>query len=296
MTLDTKAAHVVVAELAGRLGIEREEAADAVLTVANEQMITAIHEITTHEGIDPRETVIVAGGGAMGLTMVPLARGLGVTDVLAPCTGGVLSAMGGLLSEIVVEFSQSAVADTSSFDKDAVNRTLDELELRARGLGRRLRRFGIQDARLEYLVDAHYAGQVWELEVPMTVPRFERDADVRELAAAFDRVHWRTFSVIDRGAPVECMTWKLRLRAAVAGAALDGEVSANGSRSTRSRRDVYFGGAWHATPVVGSLPVGESRAGPLIVAEPTTTLVVPPDARIRRTVANHYHVEVEVRS
>ena len=36
-------------------------------TVANEQMVAAIQEITVNEGVDPRESVLVAGGGAAGL-------------------------------------------------------------------------------------------------------------------------------------------------------------------------------------------------------------------------------------
>ena len=36
----------------------------AIITIANELMIKAIHEITVSEGVNPRESVIVAGGGA----------------------------------------------------------------------------------------------------------------------------------------------------------------------------------------------------------------------------------------
>ena len=54
-----------------------EEAAYAALTIATENVIGAIREITIAQGIDPREYSLVAGGGASGLNVVPIARELG---------------------------------------------------------------------------------------------------------------------------------------------------------------------------------------------------------------------------
>jgi N-methylhydantoinase A len=240
------------------------------------------------------EMVIVAGGGSIGLTVVALARELGVRDVLVPRTGGVLSAMGGLISEIVVEFSQSEAAETSRFDFDAVNRTLGDLEQRAKHLGARLRDHGIAEARFEYLVEARYAGQVWELEVPLAASRFEGEAEVTALSAAFDQIHERTFAVVDPGAPIECETWKLRFRAPVIGASSHGDLESPLSNGASGARNVYFNGAWQESGVVAALPVGASREGPLVVAAPTTTIVIPPGARVSSTAAQNYHVEVEV--
>jgi N-methylhydantoinase A len=293
MSVNAAAAERVFDEFAARLGLAREATAEAVLTVANEQMVTAIQEITIHEGLDPKEMLILAGGGAIGLTVVALARELGVRDVLVPRTGGVLSAMGGLISEIVVEFSQSGAADTSRFDYDAVNRILGELEDRAQELSGRLRDRGISEARLEYLVEARYAGQVWELEVPLATSRFEGEAEVKGLSAAFDEIHERTFTVVDRGAPVECETWKLRFHAPVARSSRDGDFVSHLANGAGSVRHMYFNRAWRETSVVSALPVGGVRDGPLVVAAPTTTLVIPPGARIRSTAARNYHVEVE---
>jgi N-methylhydantoinase A len=294
MSVDLPAAERALDEFGARLGLPREATAEAVLTVANEQMVTAIHEITTNEGLDPKEMVILAGGGSIGFTMVALARELGVRDILVPQTGGVLSAMGGLISDIVVEFSQSRAADTARFDFEGVNRTLAELEDRAEHLSSRLRRRGISEARFDYLVEARYSGQVWELEVPLAAPRFEGDAEVKALAAAFDQIHERMFSVVDPVASLECETWKLRFHAPVAGASSDRDLAPQLTDGAGSTRNVYFNGGWHETPVASALPVGESRKGPFLLAAPTTTLVVPPGARIRRTAANNYHVEVEI--
>ena len=75
-------------------------------------MIKAIEEITVNDGVNPRESVLVAGGGAAGLNILPIAQALGCTRVLLPKTAGALSACGAQYSDIVSEFSASRYART----------------------------------------------------------------------------------------------------------------------------------------------------------------------------------------
>jgi N-methylhydantoinase A len=64
---------VIVRDVAGPLGLTLDEAAAAVITVATENMVQAILDITVNQGIDPREAVLVGGGGAAGLNSVLIA-------------------------------------------------------------------------------------------------------------------------------------------------------------------------------------------------------------------------------
>src|SRR5690606_14528082 len=61
MFLDPEAARKAVASIAEPLGIGVEEAAFSIFAVSNETMINAIKDITVSEGINPAESVIVAG-------------------------------------------------------------------------------------------------------------------------------------------------------------------------------------------------------------------------------------------
>ena len=54
-----------------------EDAARAILAVADEAMVDAIREITVNQGVDPRECLLVAGGGAGGFNAATVARELG---------------------------------------------------------------------------------------------------------------------------------------------------------------------------------------------------------------------------
>jgi len=129
LPLDAEAAWAAVERrVAEPLDLGTYEAADAALTVASENIVGAIRELTIAQGIDPRRVTLVAGGGASGLNAVPIARELGCRRVLLPATASALSACGALFADIVSEFSRSRYAETRSFDRTAVNEALADAE------------------------------------------------------------------------------------------------------------------------------------------------------------------------
>ena len=144
-----------------------EEAAYAALTIATENVIGAIREITIAQGIDPREYSLVAGGGASGLNVVPIARELGSPRVLLPSTAGALSACGALFSDVISEFSRSRYAETRTLDADAVNEVLADIEARADAFLGDLADIDPVATRKEFTVEARYRAQIWELDVPI---------------------------------------------------------------------------------------------------------------------------------
>ena len=69
LNLDVQAARTALAEVATTLGESVENTAVGILRIASEHMVEAIQDISVNEGVDPRECLIVAGGGAGGLNM-----------------------------------------------------------------------------------------------------------------------------------------------------------------------------------------------------------------------------------
>ena len=104
-----------MAGIARELGKSLDEGAHGILEIANEHMVGAIRDITINQGIDPRESLIIAGGGAAGLSILPIARELGCSQVLVPRTAGALSACGGQFSDVLTEFSMSRLAYNAIF-------------------------------------------------------------------------------------------------------------------------------------------------------------------------------------
>ena len=295
--LDLESAREAIrSRVAQPLGIDVMRAAYSILAVADEHMVTAIRDITVNEGLDPRESLVVAGGGAGGLTIARIADELGCRRVLVPRTAGALSACGGLLSDVVAEFSVSRRADTDRFDQELVNDGLAELERQMDEFLDRLQ--APDDARgKEFFVEARYPYQVWELEVALPKSRFEGDEDVRGLEEAFHVVHERVFAVKEPGQRLECLYWKGRATARLPKPlrprlALDGASPPE----PKATREASFGpgGTAEVSAYLGeTLAAGQRIEGPAIVEEPTTTVVVHPGWSLTVTETGDYLLEKE---
>ena len=128
MELNRDSAHgAVERQIAKPLGIPVEEAAFTIWNTVCMNMTDAIRTITSWEGIDPREYVFVSGGGAGGMHIIPMLGELEVGDLIIPKAAGVLSAVGGLASDMVCEFQLNLDTETASFNFEAVNNVLDGL-------------------------------------------------------------------------------------------------------------------------------------------------------------------------
>ncbi|HXF31962.1 MAG TPA: hydantoinase/oxoprolinase family protein [Solirubrobacterales bacterium] len=292
MTLDTAASERVVAALGDELGVSADEAAAAVLTVANDHMYAAVAEITVNEGLDPRDSLLVAGGGAAGLTIGRIAAEFGCRHVLVPRTAGALSAMGGQFSDVVAEFSETHLTDTREFDFAGVEEVLEGLDARAAEFAARLHKRGIEATRVEYAVEARYAYQVWDLEMSLPLSRVRDAADVKTVAATFDALHERVYTVSQPGHTVELLTWKARLIGDLEATEKLLAPRAESGGEVRRRRAYFPETGWTDVEVHdgATLAPGAAVAGPALIAEPSSTLVVYPGMTAQVTDHDNYLV------
>lgn len=91
------AVRAITDKVAAPLGLSLHRAAHAVLALATDNMVNAIRSITINEGLDPRKSLLIAGGGAGGMTIGRIAEQLDCDRVLVPRTAAALSASGGAL-------------------------------------------------------------------------------------------------------------------------------------------------------------------------------------------------------
>ena len=240
-------------------------------------------------------SVLVAGGGAAGLTIVPIARALGCARVLLPRTAGGLSACGAQYSDIVTEYSASQYAHSADFDYEAVATVLRQLRAQGEAFGAGLRARGVTDQRTDYFVEARYLNQQWEIEVPLIGTSIETADDLAALVEAFHRTHERLYAVREVGGVVECINWRVRLTALRDKPVMAPETSCGASfpRSDRLARAYFEPQGEAETPIYLGADLGSGMivAGPAIIEEPTTTIVVYPDACAARTVLGNYLIE-----
>lgn len=291
MALDGDAARQAVDNIAQILGESVERSAFAIMAVANENMIEAIKELTINEGLNPAESTLVAGGGAGGLNIVPIAAELGCRTVLVPRTAGALSASGMQLSDIITETGASKLTATDQFDFDGVNDALAQINGTLDNFATRLAERGITDVSKRYFVEARYRFQVWELEIEVSRDHFENDEDVAALVQSFHEMHERVFAVTDIGQSVECLNWRGRLVANVNAPSLEpSRAAVTQSAKADRERKAYFAEGLLDTPIYkgDQLDVGAAVAGPAIIEEPTSTLVINPGARATVSAGGRY--------
>jgi N-methylhydantoinase A len=292
--LDLAAAfRAIEMHIAAPLGLTVQAAAHAILTIANENMVNAIRSITINEGLDPRASLLIGGGGAGGMTIGRIAEALECRRVLVPRTAGALSASGGLFSDIVSEFSVSQRTDTGAFDYAGINRALQGLSAQMEAFFDRLNTPPEQRSR-EFFVEARYPYQVWELEVPLSVAQFSNAGDVQSLVEGFHRAHERVFAVNEPGQQVECIYWKARATALLPKPLRGAATREATAAQPLVTRDAWFNStAPQPTPRYHGpdLPIGAVLIGPGVIQEPTTTIVLFPYWRATVTETGDYLME-----
>lgn len=296
MRLDAAAARAAVAGIARALGKSIEDTATGIMTVAGEHMVAAIKEITINEGVDPRESLLLAGGGAAGLNIVPIARELGCARVLVPRMAGALSACGAQFTDVVSEFGTSQPTVSSAFDHAAVARAIEGLNRSCATFIAGLRARGIERFRTEYFVEARYLYQVWELEIALAGPHLRGPEEVAAAVAAFHAAHESIFAVCEREQEVEFLHWKVRVTGELDRPPLPRLALRAGATPAASRRArAYFpaSGAVEIPVFRGeTLRPGDHIVGPALIVEPTTTIVLYPESASTVTPFDNHMVDL----
>ncbi len=276
--LNRSLAEQAVDRIAQRLGVRREEAAHAITTTSNHNMVAAIEEITVREGINPRESLFVCGGGGTSCHIAEMADILGLKRYLIPRFVAGLSAFGGLISDLRWEENGTLHTSSRQFDAERVNELLRRLRsngndfMQLAGVPEVMRRF-------EYAFFGRYEYQSWEIEVRFDPPPsglHNKDLDL--LVEAFHQMHDRIYSIRSDHDVVEFTTWKVRAIGARTGSHLwrdhmlppDIETARpKGSRRVYIRGD----GGIRDLPVYDAhtLSAGAIVAGPCLVDANTFT-------------------------
>ena len=303
MPLDRAAAEGAVSVIAQGLGIGLIEAAYAIHTSCTHNMVGAIENITVNEGIDPRESYLVCGGGATPSHIAEIAAVLGIRRFLVPRLAAGLSAFGGLVSDIRFDELATLQTDARDFDYAGVNAVLAELRARGEAF---LDRAGVpkEQRHLSYAFMGRYRYQSWDIEVPVTLDDSAiREADLPLLLRAFHDMHERIYSIKDERDIVEFITWKV---SATGLNTVDTDTSARPParaaalvEPTEHRRVyVHEAGGIVDLPVYNgrALPMGTNLSGPCIVEEETTSLFLLPAMTATTTPTDAYAVTADTAS
>jgi len=184
--LDPAASRARLEILAQAMGAASvEAAAEGFVAVAVEQMAQAVRRISTERGFDPREHGLVAFGGAAGQVACQTAEALGVSEVLCPRYGSVLSAWG-IGQAQVTALRQAGVEAPLAAGLGAAERILAKIEVEVRA---DMTAQGAEASEIRRTLRLRYDGADAELPVPLS--------DVMAAKAAFETAHQRLFGFVE---------------------------------------------------------------------------------------------------
>lgn len=294
ITLDTMAAREAIGNrIAGPLGMSIEEAASGIFRISNGAMTNAIRYVSVSRGRDPRDFALMAFGGAGPIHMGVQAKDLGIKTVLVPKNAGVFCALGCLISDFKISKVKGYIARSTQVDLDVLNRIFDELEREPEATLASAQ--GVSEVLVQRAIDMRYVGQTHEVTVPIR-SRTKRvsELNLKKTLQDFHELHAQLYSFKRPDQPVEILS----VRSDIVGTrdTIKYRSTAFGSESPaaalKGTRQAHFDGlGFVEIPVYDGPKVqpGNLIAGPAIVEEPATTIVIYPG---QEAVLDHYQTYV----
>jgi N-methylhydantoinase A len=259
-------------QIARPLKLSPEDAAAAILRLANAHMAGAIRLVSLSRGFDPRDFVLFAFGGAGPLHAVAIARELGIPEVVVPAMPGLTNALGCLVADL-----RQDIVNTINQPLDRLNMHVVADTLRAQRKQGEKTNAVEQDQIVETVVmhaaDMQFRGQTHLIRIPIPSPDVTRE----ELQRLFEEAYFRRFQVRlpeVRAVLVNLVTSVVGRRQSLSVATLGGDApDANSEQGTRS---LYSDGAWREARVVARhrLKPGDAIAGPAIVQQLDATTAI----------------------
>jgi 5-oxoprolinase (ATP-hydrolysing)/N-methylhydantoinase A len=228
--------------------------------LANAVMMRALRAVSTERGRDPAKFTLIAYGGSGPVHAAALAAQLGVTSVIVPPLAGLFSAVGLLFAREERHDVRFCRIDARRPDLRALQR-LDE----------EMRDDAVDPHRI---ADVRYRGESWS--IPIDFPGDISVEAVEALIERFETEHERLYGTrLEPGAAIEIRSLRL-VAVGEAPSSLDLSARSKSPRKRNAKRRADFGNGPTDTPVRARLELLEPQAGPVLIDEYDTTIVVPP--------------------
>jgi len=300
MGLDTALSEAAIKEKIGDpIGFSVADAALGIAKIADASMSLAVRTVSVERGCDPRDTAMIAFGGAGPLHAVAIAREIFIPRVIIPRYPGNFSALGMLLAPWRQDFVRTFVGDLAHIDKAVAGAAFDEL--RNAGDERiALEGFNASDTDMQFAADLRYRGQEHTIPVPLGGADDLAAGGSDALRQTFDRLHDRRYGHAAPDESIQIVNLRLILRATGADTSFDwmSEPYRPVDAQPDQTRDVIFDDP--ASPLASrvvwrpGLAPGAVVKGPAVIEEPnSTTLIFPGDVA---TVTEHGHLDIAIES
>ncbi len=286
VALDKAGAERAIEAMGQRLGLSTLETAEGIIRIINAKMEEGIRAVSTEQGYDLRDFVLVAFGGAGPVPAGRLAADLKMPRVIVPPAPGVTSALGLLMADPRRDYVRSRLRLVSELGAEELSTLMQDLrqqaerEFTAEG-------YSLDQLRFEFTVDIRYLGQGYELTIPIGSSSDVTQQEVNAIRTRFDATHEQMFGHAAPDEDAEAVNYRLRASAVVPKATLKKQPAAtNLADAARvGERAVCFDNAAGLEPCPvydrDLLQPGHRFDGPAIVDQLDSTTVVYPGQRAR---------------
>ena len=293
MRLHGDRAEQAFAPLVAALGKPVEDVAWAVYATVNQNMVRAAQMHAFDCARDLSEYTMVCSGGAAPAHACRVAHELGIHKVVIPVAAGVASALGFLVAPASIDLRRTSMTALAKLDIEGLARSFAELV--AEGLSA-LADVGVTagNATVTYGFEARFIGQSHALV--MDIADEPRSLDRVQLAGAFKARYRETYGEQPSRSDIEMTAFQVRVQGPppVCGAASRHEAAAARVPPRRVRTFHPEAGGLTDTPSYArdSVLPGETVAGPAILRDRETTIVVPPGAQAGIDAAGNVIIDI----
>ncbi len=281
LKIDAQASRrAIESHLAKPLGVSVEKAAFGVFSIVNNNMVNGIRRVSIERGYDPRDFALIGAGGATALHITALAQEIGIKTVLVPKLASGLCAFGQILSDIKYNYmAATPMRLDDRADLDAIERRFQELEAQAteslqnEGVGR-------DQLAFQRSIDMRYVGQVHECTVDIGDLKVG-PATIGEIKRSFHALHKQLFTYDEPDSALEIVNIESIVSGKTPPLTPPKVPAGKGvEQALKHHRDMIFqaDGRSQSAPVYDGekLGAGDRIAGPAVIEEPTTTIVIQP--------------------
>ena len=281
-----------------QMGYSAEDAAFDCWRVVNANMSQGVRRITAGKGIDPQDMVMLAYGGNGPAFAGVQAEDLGIDKVLVPRASPTFSALGTLVADPVIDEERSYNAPADSLDVGKLKALWSDLSARAETYFANAT-FRPEEVTARYQVNMRYPGQNWALTFDMQKNQGLRDLSFvdeglgAKAIAAFNQRHMEEYGHIREGEVPEVTGVRLATSVATPSPVVaKGRTAPRSTPAPAKTRRANLGQGYQQTPIFKGVDLkpGHEIAGPAIVEETFTTIVVYPGWTLHKDDAGDYEM------
>ncbi|MHA1978126.1 MAG: hydantoinase/oxoprolinase family protein [Candidatus Hodarchaeales archaeon] len=270
--ISSKEAEEVFTHLSKGLSLKsKEEAAEGVIDVFENNVALALRKVSTEKGLDSRNFALCCFGGGGPLHACSLADRLSISKVIIPPFPGVWSAFGLLTADIKHDLTKSIIKPLTKSILPQLNSAFEDLVLE--GINMCVEDgFSHDEIIIVKAVDIRLVGQSYEITVPYS-NKLER------ISKSFDNAHEKAYGYSSPESPHEIIN--IRVSASVPLPKFTLTKLPQGEKfpapaSLIEIRSIYLNGRWEKANVYRKslLCSGNEISGPSIIEQADTTILV----------------------